>query len=118
MPRILRRFHPSKNDSTEGSTALNMVMMKRILSFGGVALFLSLSYPARVAAQEPAKDAKPADTKPADAKPGPEAPPKEESSVSDHTIRLGGQTIAYKATASTILLKDDKGEPTASIYST
>jgi carboxypeptidase C (cathepsin A) len=97
---------------------LNTEMMKRILSFSGIALMLGLSYPVRAAAQEPAKDAKPADTKPADAKPGPEAPPKEESSVTDHTIRLGGQTIAYKATASTILLKDDKGEPTASIYST
>jgi carboxypeptidase C (cathepsin A) len=93
-------------------------MMKMIFSFGAAALLLSLGCPARIAAQEPAKDAKPADAKPAEAKPGPEAPPKEESSVTDHTIRLGGQTIAYKATASTTLLKDDKGEPTALLYST
>jgi len=46
------------------------------------------------------------------------APPKEESSVTDHTIKIGGQTISYKATASTILLKNDKDEPTALIYST
>jgi carboxypeptidase C (cathepsin A) len=97
---------------------LNMKMMKKLLSASGVALMLSLSYSARVRAQEPAKDAKPGDTKSADAKPGSEAPPKEESSITDHAIRLGGQNIAYKATASTILLKDDKGEPTASIYST
>ena len=97
---------------------LNIEMRKRFLGFTAAALMLSLSHPARVAAQEPAKDAKPAEAKPADAKPGPEAPPKEESSVTDHTIRLGGQNIAYKATASTILLKDEKGEPTASIYST
>ena len=45
-------------------------------------------------------------------------PAKEESSVTDHTIKLGGQTIPYKATAQTILLKDDKGEPTALVYST
>lgn len=38
--------------------------------------------------------------------------------VTDHSIRIGGQTIAYKATASTTLLKDEKGEPTALIYST
>src|SRR5713101_3201010 len=118
MPRILRRFRPSKNGSTEGSTTLNMEMMKRAFSYSAVALMLSLSYPLRVAAQEPAKDANPADAKSADDKPGAEAPPKEESSLTDHTILLGGQTIAYKATASTILLKDDKGEPTASIYST
>lgn len=42
---------------------------------------------------------------------------KEESSVTDHTIKLGGQTIPYKATASTTLLKNDKGEPTGLIYS-
>jgi len=59
--------------------------------------------------------AKPAD-KPADAAAA--APPKEESSVTDHSIKIGGQTIPYKATAQTILLKDDKGEPTALLYST
>ena len=46
------------------------------------------------------------------------AAPKEESSVTDHTIKIGGQVIPYKATAQTILLKDDKGEPTALVYST
>jgi len=44
--------------------------------------------------------------------------PCKESSVTEHTIRIGGQTIPYKATASTTLLKDEKGEPTALIYST
>ena len=44
--------------------------------------------------------------------------PKEEISVTDHTIKIGGQTIPYKATAQTILLKDDKGAPVALIYST
>jgi carboxypeptidase C (cathepsin A) len=70
---------------------------------------------------EQSKEATPAaaPAKPADAKP-PEtpAPPKEESSVTEHTIKIGGQTIPYKATASTILLKNDKDEPTASIFST
>jgi carboxypeptidase C (cathepsin A) len=100
------------------SNKLEKKMTKTIFCLSAAALFLSLSYPARVASQEPAKDAKPADAKAADAKPGPEAPPKEESSITDHTIRLGGQTISYKATASTTLLKDEKGEPTASMYST
>lgn len=44
------------------------------------------------------------------------AKPKEKSSVTEHTIRIGGATIPYKATAGTILLKDDKGEPTASMF--
>ena len=43
--------------------------------------------------------------------------PKEESSTTDHIIRLGAQTISYKATASTTLLKNDKDEPVASIFS-
>ena len=61
------------------------------------------------------KDAKPAD-KPAEAAPA--APPKEESSVTDHSIKVGGQTIPYKATAATILLKNEKDEPTALVYYT
>ncbi len=44
-------------------------------------------------------------------------PPKEESSVTEHSIRIGGQVVPYKATASTILLKDEKGEPTGLMYS-
>src|SRR5262249_21847658 len=47
-----------------------------------------------------------------------EAAPKEESSVTDHTLKIGVQTIPYKATASMILLKNEKDEPIALIYST
>src|SRR5882672_5063959 len=61
------------------------------------------------------KDAKPSD-KPAEA--AAPAPAKEESSITDHTIKIGGQTIPYKATAATILLKNEKDEPTALIYYT
>src|SRR5712691_9219223 len=64
------------------------------------------------------KDAKPAD-KPAEAAAAPApVPAKEESSVTDHIIRIGGQTIPYKATAATILLKNEKDEQTALIYYT
>lgn len=74
---------------------------------------------ARVAAQEPNKDTKPApDARAGEPKPPEANPPKEETFVTDHTTHIGGQTISYKATASTTLLKDDKGEPTALIYST
>src|SRR5438105_25135 len=66
----------------------------------------------RVRAQE--KEPKPAE-KPAEA---PTAPPKEESSATDHTIKIGGQSIPYKATAATILIKNEKDEPTALIYYT
>jgi len=45
-------------------------------------------------------------------------PPKEESSVTEHSIKIGAQTIPYKAIAGTILLKNEKDEPQALIYST
>jgi carboxypeptidase C (cathepsin A) len=53
-------------------------------------------------------------------KPAEPAPPtpKEESSVTDHTVKIAGQIVSYKATAATIMLKNDKEEPTALIYYT
>jgi carboxypeptidase C (cathepsin A) len=56
--------------------------------------------------------------KPAEKPAEPAPPPKEEFSVTDHTIKIAGQTIPYKATAGTILLKNDKDEPEALIYYT
>src|SRR2546429_7787360 len=61
------------------------------------------------------KAPKPAD-KPAEAAAA--APTKEESSVTDHSIKISGMTIPYKATAATILLKNEKDEPTALVYYT
>ncbi|MGD0783716.1 MAG: peptidase S10, partial [Candidatus Aminicenantales bacterium] len=50
--------------------------------------------------------------------PAPQPPaPKEEFSVTDHTIRIGGQVIPYRATAGLTLLKNDLGEPTGLMYS-
>jgi carboxypeptidase C (cathepsin A) len=63
------------------------------------------------------KDAKPAE-KPTDAPASAAPAPKEESSVTDHSIKIGSQTIPYKATAATILLKNEKDEPIALLYST
>jgi carboxypeptidase C (cathepsin A) len=64
------------------------------------------------------KDAKAPDAAPAATPAAPATPPKEESSVTDHTVRIAGQTIPYKATAATILLKNEKDEPTALVYFT
>src|SRR5262249_33929414 len=52
-----------------------------------------------------------------EARPAPAEPPREEWSVTDHTIQIGGQTIPYKASAGTTLLKNDAGEPTGLLYS-
>ena len=82
--------------------------------------FLLLGLTSRpTSAQEPSKDAKPAADAKADAKTPPDAnPPKEETWATDHTTRIGGQSIAYKATASLTMLKDEKGDPTALLFST
>jgi len=89
-----------------------------IFAFSALALALIFGQPARLSAQQE-KEAKPSEAKSVETKPAEskEPEPKEESSVTDHTIRLGGQMLSYKATASTTLLKNDKGEPTALIFS-
>jgi carboxypeptidase C (cathepsin A) len=81
-----------------------------------LALALSMTSIA-VAAQAQEKDAKPAE-KSAEAPATPPPPPKEESSATEHSIKIAGQTIPYKATAATILLKNEKDEPTALVYFT
>ena len=52
-----------------------------------------------------------------EARPTPTETPREEWSVTEHTIQIGGQTISYKASAGTTLLKNDAGEPTGMLYS-
>lgn len=87
--------------------------MKRVASVAALAMLLVLGQAALGAAQEKEKEAK----APAEKAETHAAPPKEESSVTEHTIQLDGRTIPYRATAGTILLKDEKGEPTAGIFS-
>lgn len=73
--------------------------------------------PARLMAEE--QTDKPAEAKAGEAKSSEakSAEPKEESSVTEHTLSIGRQTIPYKATASTTLLKDEKDEPAALMFS-
>jgi carboxypeptidase C (cathepsin A) len=92
-------------------------MPNRRLEAFATTLLLALTpfaAPAQERAQE--KEAKTVEKeKPAEPTP---PPPKEESSVTEHSIKIGGQTIPYKAIAGTILLKNEKDEPQAIIYST
>jgi carboxypeptidase C (cathepsin A) len=44
------------------------------------------------------------------------APPPERECVSERTVRIGGQEVAYRAVASTTNLRDDDGEPRASVF--
>src|SRR5882762_5886010 len=90
-------------------------MMNR-LHLSAFALSSLLVLPACAQKRTQEKETKPAEKeKPAEPAP---PPPKEESSVTEHSIKIGGQTIPYKAIAGTILLKNEKDEPQALIYST
>src|SRR5262249_54472631 len=89
--------------------------MRKVLSLCVFVVLSSLGLAGSVLAQAAAPGARAPEAKPdekCDA-----AATKEESSATDHSIRVGGQTISYKATASTTLLKNDKGEPTGLLYS-
>ena len=61
----------------------------------------------------------PAAEPPANPQPAPAAepapPPKEEKSVTEHSIQIGGSALRYTATAGTLLLRNDKEEPIASV---
>src|SRR5437867_2288313 len=52
------------------------------------------------------------------AKAAPTPIPNETSSATDHTIRIGGQLIPYRATAATMLLKNEKDEAIGALYYT
>ena len=56
---------------------------------------------------------KPADKPAADA--AKKEPPKAEQSVTQHSIVVGGVPIAYTATAGTLIVRNDKDEPWASM---
>ncbi|HEX8881491.1 MAG TPA: hypothetical protein VF749_15735 [Candidatus Acidoferrum sp.] len=88
--------------------------MIRVKSFGMLLVAVVVLNVTATKMQAQEKESKPADKLPE----ATGAPPKEESSVTDHTIKIAGQTIPYKATAATILIKNDKDEPTALIYYT
>ena len=85
----------------------------RHLFAAGICLWFAQAAP--LAAQAPEREAKAPEAKSADKCDG--ATSKEESSVTEHSIKVGGQTIPYKATASTTLLKNEKGESTGLMYS-
>ena len=89
--------------------------MEKSLSVCVLGIFCLFAQTARVAAQAPEREGRAPE-----AKPGEKCDPntyKEESSVTDHTIKIGGQTIPYKAAASTTLLKNEKGDATGLMYS-
>jgi carboxypeptidase C (cathepsin A) len=58
----------------------------------------------------------PAQAGPVDPKATPAPEPQEKTSVTHHTIRVGGQPVAYTATTGTLVLRDDNGKALASFF--
>ncbi|HEX6550058.1 MAG TPA: peptidase S10, partial [Gammaproteobacteria bacterium] len=67
-----------------------------------------------LALQSPAFAADTANAKPAAAAEKPV--PKETRTVTHHSVTIDGHSIDYTATAGTLLIRDDKGEPSASVF--
>lgn len=83
-------------------------MLKRLAS--AVPLLLLLTLPALAQAPgAPMKDAKPEEKRPL-------PPPEEKSSVTRHSLSLDGKAYPYTATAGTLLLRNDEGAVTASVF--
>lgn len=91
--------------------------MKKNAKLCLMALLLVCAQVASVAAQGPPPGARPQQEGARGAEPP--APPvgKEESSVTEGTVRIAGQVIPYKATAGTIMLKNAEGDPIGLMYS-
>jgi carboxypeptidase C (cathepsin A) len=81
------------------------------MRLAAVAALLCVLTPLPVVAQRSVTQASPA------SKPAAEVPP-EDSSVTEHTIRLGGAVVPYRATAATMLLENNDGKPIGSLYYT
>lgn len=84
----------------------NLCLIALVGMFAGTTVLAQEKKPDEAKAQPPAA---------ADAN-KPAAIPKEQSSVTQHTLALNGQTIHYTATAGTLLVRDDKNQPNGSIF--
>jgi carboxypeptidase C (cathepsin A) len=93
--------------------------MKRLVSISLAAIFLSAfffaGYAKTASAQMPDRRGQAPEAKQEKA-PENKEEAKEQKSVTEHSIRIDGQIIPYTATAGTIILKNDKGEPTGSMF--
>ena len=84
-------------------------MFKKIsLALSSLLLLLALPALAQPAGA-PMKDAKPEEKRPL-------PPPEEKSSVTRHSLNLDGKSYPYTATAGTLLLRNEEGAVTASVF--
>lgn len=91
--------------------------MKNSLLLLVMIFLLTCGFGARMSAQQPQQGRQQMPEGAQQTRSAPSETPKEEWSITEHSIRIGGQTIPYKASAGTTLLKNDAGEPTGLLYS-
>src|SRR5215813_5728637 len=101
----------------EMRNSLKLTLITLMISFAGGSALPVRSAFAQIDPQRPQTQTQSPEGRSQEARPAPADVPKEEWSVTDHTIQIGGQTISYKASAGTTLLKNDAGEPTGLMYS-
>jgi carboxypeptidase C (cathepsin A) len=90
--------------------------MRSQIAFAALLLSL-LTFIVPVFAAEPGKDDEPAkaETQKSE-KEKSETPPTEKAVTTSHSVQIGGRSIAYKATAGTLIIRDEKGKPDASVF--
>ena len=90
--------------------------MRHRITLATLVLSLLMALPVMAAAQdkaeEPAKTEAPKGEKEATKEP----PPTEKAVTTAHRVQVGDRSIAYTATAGTLLIRDDKGKPDASMF--
>jgi len=72
--------------------------------------------PALVAAQDKADESVKVEVQKGEHDANREPPPTEKAVTTSHSAQIGGRSIAYKATAGTLIIRDDKGKPDASVF--
>jgi carboxypeptidase C (cathepsin A) len=88
-------------------------MKSPAMLYGLAALLLSSFLTTAVRAAQDTPSGPATDTAPAEHKEEPVPVPEPEIWATKHQIRIGGKTLAYTATAGTLLMKNDKDEPVA-----
>jgi len=90
-------------------------MMRNLVASTALMLTL-LGSAACAAAQDKPDESVKVEVQKNDKDPNREPPPTEKAVVTSHSAQIGGRGIAYKATAGTLIIRDDKGKPDASMF--
>lgn len=91
-------------------------MRIRPLTFVPPLLFAALAFCAAATGQPPRAEPKPDGKAPSKAEAKPDTNLKDSLSETEHVLQVGDVKLQYKATAGTLVLRDDEGKPKASMF--